>query len=194
MKTIYIMLTKTESVFCYLIKRYTHEPYAHVSLLFNDDFTCGYSFSRKKVRNPFIGGFKEEDYVKWVAAFPKTECQMYELTISDTQYTKLLDVLSPFLNEPTKYKYNILGVIGRLFHIKIEPKHSYFCSQFVSYILSKADIIHFDKKPILTTAKDFRTHSDLNLIYEGFLNALLDDPQGLVSSYITQQEELYNVV
>lgn len=180
MKTIYIMLTKTESIFCYLIKKYTREPYAHVSLLFTDDFTHGYSFSRKKIRNPFIGGFRCENYIKWVAAFPKTECQMYRLTISDVQYEKLTSLLSEFCLEEEKYKYNILGVIGRLFNIKIQPKHSYFCSQFVSYILSEAGILEFNKEPILTTAKDFRTHSDLNLIYEGFLNTLLGDPKGLI--------------
>lgn len=180
MKTIYIMLTKTDSVFCHLINQYTHEPYAHVSLLFSDDFTYGYSFSRKKIRNPFIGGFMREDYLKWVVAFPNTQCQMYQLNVSDAHYEKLIQILSRFCLEQEKYKYNILGVIGRLFNLKIEPKYSYFCSQFVSYILSEAGILKFDQEPILTTAKDFRTHPNLELIYEGFLTDLLANPIGLV--------------
>ena len=180
MKTIYIMLTSTESVFCHLIKQYTPEPYAHVSLLFSQDFNYGYSFSRKKIRNPFIGGFMREDYINWVAAFPKTQCQIYQLDISKVQYEKLIAILSNFFIEQEKYKYNILGVVGRLFNLKIEPDYSYFCSQFVSYILSEAGVLTFEQEPILTTAKDFRIHPDLQLIYEGFLDRLLDDPEGLV--------------
>lgn len=180
MKTIYIMLTSTDSVFCHLIKHYTHEPYAHVSLLFSQDFNYGYSFSRKKISNPFIGGFMREDYVKWIAAFPGTQCQIYQLNISNPQYEKLTSLLSQFCMEQEKYKYNILGVVGRLFNLKIEPNYSYFCSQFVSYILSEAGILKFEQEPILTSAKDFRIHPDLQLIYEGYLNQLLDNPKDLV--------------
>lgn len=180
MKTIYIMLTSTNSVFCHLIKYYTKEPYAHVSLLLSHDFNYGYSFSRKKIHNPFIGGFMREDYVKWVGAFPKTQCQIYQCHISDLQYQKLTTLLSKFCREQEKYKYNIAGVIGRLFNLKIEPDDHYFCSQFVSYILSASNILKFEQEPILTTAKDFRTHPDLQLIYEGYLNDFLSDPEALI--------------
>lgn len=177
MKKLYIMLTKTDSVFCSLIKSYTREPYAHVSILFSDDFKFGYSFSRKNIKNPFIGGFMKEDYIKWTKQFPHTECQMYELEISDEKYNVLYDKMQVYYTERKKYKYNVLGVIGYLFGVKIEPKNRYFCSQFASYILEETDILHFEKEPILTTAGDFRRRDDLRLIYEGNLRKLLEHPK-----------------
>lgn len=176
MKTIYIMLTKTESVFCSLITSYTREPYAHVSLLFTDDFSNGYSFSRKKIHNPFIGGFMNEDYTRWVHAFPRTECLMYTLEVSDESYQSLGKQIESFMAEQDKYTYNTLGVIGYLFNTKIQPKNSYFCSHFVSYILREAGALYFDKDPFFTLAGDFRKHPDLKLIYEGPLNQLVANP------------------
>ena len=176
MKTIYIMLSKTESVFCSLITSYTREPYAHVSLLFDDDFSNGYSFSRKKIRNPFIGGFMNENYARWVEAFPATECLIYTLNVTDESYALLKHQVKCFKYNQQKYKYNILGVIGYMFNIKLQPKNSYFCSHFVSYILRESKALYFDKDPFFTTAGDFRRHPDLHLIYGGYLNKLVDNP------------------
>lgn len=176
MKTIYIMLTKTESVFCSLITSYTREPYAHVSLLFTDDFSNGYSFSRKKIHNPFIGGFMNENYPRWVAAFPQTECLMYTLDVTDESYNMLRSQIAAFMAEQDKYTYNTLGVISYMFNIKIHPKNSYFCSHFAAHILRETGALYFDKDPFFTTAGDFRKHPDLHLIYEGYLNKLVDNP------------------
>ncbi|MEG0014909.1 MAG: hypothetical protein RR324_05725 [Cellulosilyticaceae bacterium] len=176
MKKLYIMLTKTESVFCTLIKSYTREPYAHVSILFSNDFKFGYSFSRRNIKNPFIGGFMREDYIKWTDQFPQTECQVYELETTDEKYTMLYNRMQEYYAEKEKYKYNFVGVIGYLFKLKIEPKNRYFCSQFATYILGETDILHLDKEPICTTAGDFKKHKDLSLIYEGNLRELVDHP------------------
>lgn len=176
MKKLYIMLTKTESVFCTLIKSYTREPYAHVSILFSNDFKFGYSFSRRNIKNPFIGGFMREDYIKWTDQFPQTECQIYESEVSDEKYTLLYDKMQAYYSEKEKYGYNFIGVVGYLFKLKIEPKNKYFCSQFASYILDETDILHLGKEPICTTAGDFREHQDLTLIYEGNLRKLLEHP------------------
>lgn len=173
MKKVYIMLSKTDTIFCSLIQRYTKEPYAHVSLLFSDDFKFGYSFSRKKVKNPFLGGLMKEDYFKWVEAFPETDCLMYELEITSKQHQALITIVDRFYSKQQQYKYNLPGVIGNLFHIKIAPKNRYFCSQFVSTVLEEAGILSFDKDPLFVTAIDFKNHPRLNLIYEGSLMALL---------------------
>lgn len=176
MKKIYIMLSKTESVFCALINSYTKEPYAHVSLIFSDDFKSGYSFSRKNIHNPFFGGFMIENYVRWVKKFPLTECRMYELYIPEENYTRILNKLAEFELEKEKYKYNLVGVLGYMFNIKIQPKYRYFCSQFVSYILQETQTLDFGKEPICTTAIDFKNHPQLALIYEGYLNQLIANP------------------
>ena len=175
MKKIYIMLSKTNTILCSLIQSYTKEPYAHVSLLFDDNFLFGYSFSRKKVHNPFLGGFMKEDYIKWVAAFPETECLIYQLKIKDTQWNHIHQKVLSFYAHKEKYRYNRLGLLTYMMGIHIKPKDRYFCSQFVSYILQDANALSFNKAPEFTTAKDFKNHPALSLIYEGNLKALLHE-------------------
>lgn len=178
MQKIYIMLSKTNTIFCSLIQTYTKEPYAHVSLLFSDDYLYGYSFSRKKVNNPFIGGLMKEDYFRWVAAFPETECLMYSMEVTDAQYHALYSLTLDYYQDKNRYKYHLLGVIGHLFKIKVPLKNRYFCSQFVATLLRDTDILHFDKDPLFMTALDFKDHPRLDLIYEGNLMSLLHQIHG----------------
>lgn len=176
MKTLYIMLTKNNTLFCKLITTFSRHPYAHVSLLFSDNFTEGFSFSRKNINNPLIGGFKLENYPLWVAKFPTTYCQIYTLEVSDSIYQNLHNTIHNLYNEKDKYTYNLVGVIGRTLHLRIAPENSYFCSQFVAYILGETDTLHFDKPHICVTPEDFATHPSLSLTYEGPLSDLLSDP------------------
>lgn len=186
MKTLYIMLTRNQTLFCKLITLYTHQPFAHVSLLFDNDFKYGFSFSRKNINNPFIGGFKKEDYPEWVKKFPSTSCRVYTLTVNDEVYDQLYDDVQRLYEQKDLYTYNILGVIGRCFKLRIEPKNSYFCSQFVSYLLTTHNILSFDKDPICTTAGDFIDHPSLTLLYEGSLAHLVNAPTVLVPTAIKQ--------
>lgn len=184
MKTLYIMLTKNQTVFCKLITSYTKQPFAHVSLLFDSSFVEGYSFARKNIDNPFIGGFKKENYPLWVAKFPSTYCRIYTLEVEDSVYTNLLDHIHTLQLNKEDYTYNIAGVVGRCFKLRIKPKNSYFCSQFVSYMLITHGALAFDKDPICITAGDFMTHPALNFVYEGYLNKLIASPSLITSSLL----------
>ena len=62
---VYILLTDTGSLLTKLIKLYTKKPYNHASISFDFELSEVYSFGRKKVENPFHGGFvKEKIYRK----------------------------------------------------------------------------------------------------------------------------------
>jgi hypothetical protein len=52
----------------------------------------------------------------------------------------------------------------------VEREYNYFCSQFVYYVLSKAGVKLFDKKPGLARPEDFRVWDEPEVIYEGKLN------------------------
>ncbi|OON95620.1 MAG: hypothetical protein ATN36_08030 [Epulopiscium sp. Nele67-Bin005] len=175
MKTIYILLTRTDTVFSKVITRFSHEPFAHTSLLFDENFASGYSFSRKKLNNPFIGGLVCEDYPKWTGAFPNTFCRVYKLHTTDEKFEHLQQILEKWFAQQDIYGYNLRGVVGRLFNIDLEPKNKFFCTQFISTVLMEADILHFDTPPIQVIVRDFKNHPDLTLIYEGYLTSLLQE-------------------
>lgn len=60
MNIVHILLTNTKSMLSRSIQLFTNDPYNHVSLVLNDDFTEIYSFGRLKKENPVNGGFVNE--------------------------------------------------------------------------------------------------------------------------------------
>lgn len=190
LKDLYIMLTRNETLFCKLITLYTGQTYAHSSLLFAEDFTQGYSFSRKYINNPFIGGFMLETYEPWLKKFPHSKCCVYKLQVTQEQYDEVYKMVHSFYEEREKYTYNILGVVGRVFNLEISPENSYFCSQFLAYVLQESGVLDLGKKPICVTPSDFVGHPDLTLIYEGSLSRLIKDPSLATNPYLNVTREL----
>lgn len=170
--TIYILLSHSGSLPSKLIRMYTREPYSHVSIALDLDLNELYSFGRLKPSNPILGGFVREDIVYGTfGRFPKTQCAVYSLTVTQQQYHSLRAELNNFVKNSTKYRYNFLGLIGVMFHIPIQRNNRYFCSQFVATLLRNSGIDVFMKDPTLVCPRDFRNCEKLTLIYEGSLSS-----------------------
>ena len=60
-KMIFLVVSDTGTILTRLIKAYTKTPYNHASISFDAELSEVYSFGRKTVYNPFIGGFVKED-------------------------------------------------------------------------------------------------------------------------------------
>lgn len=59
--SVYIVLSKTQTLPSRVIKLWTREPYAHTSLAMDVELKEMYSFARKHLHNPFDCGFINED-------------------------------------------------------------------------------------------------------------------------------------
>lgn len=168
MKKIYIILSHSGTFPSKIIKLFTHYKYSHVSLALNSKLNKMYSFGRKKVNNPFDGGFvieskKGEFYKK----FNKTKCIILEFEITNQQYRKLLKLIKLYKLNVDIYRYDIIGLIPRLFNFKIKRKNYNMCSEFVAELLEQSDIYKFKSeivKPI-----DFMNIPNKKIIYQGKL-------------------------
>ncbi len=170
-KKIYILLTYSGSLLSKAIKMYTKEPYSHVSLSLDEDLNQLYSFGRKRPRNPLYAGFVREDVIEGTYAyFPKTRCAFYSLDVDEETYKMIKEEIKAFESRKDIYGYNFLGLIGFMLNKPIDRNNKYFCSQFVSELLSNSGINIIDKPAALTQPRDFRTCNDLELVYEGELN------------------------
>lgn len=169
-RCVYIMVSKTSTLPSHVIKMWTREPYAHTSLAMDIELNEMYSFARKKLKNPFNCGFISEDITTGVFGRDKgTRCRIMRLWVTDSQHKKINKTLEKFKENKSFYRYNYLGIFGVVFNKAVEREYNYFCSQFVYYVLTKAGIKLFDKKPGLVRPEDFRTCRELELIYEGRL-------------------------
>ena len=169
---IYILLTYSGSVLSRVINKKTQEPYSHVSIAFDEGLKELYSFGRLRPRNPIYAGFVKEDIANGTyARFPETTCAVYSLEINEKQYKRLMMEIERFILSDHRYRYNFIGLVGALVNYPIERKYNYFCSQFVSSLLTNSGIKLISKEAGLTAPRDFRECDELNLIYEGNLQS-----------------------
>lgn len=168
MKKIYIILSHSGSFPSFIIKNFTRCKYSHVAISLDKSIDKMYTFGRKKVNNPFVGGFiiestKSEFYQK----FKKTKCLIYALNISNDSYVKLEKILCAFEKNSSKYRYDIIGLLFKGINVKVVRKNYYVCTDFLSYILKECDIYTFKKKVL--RPKDFVDIPNQEFIYKGLL-------------------------
>lgn len=170
MKEIYIILTHTGTTLSKIIKSYTKDEFSHVSISLDVKLENMYSFGRLKPYNPFIGGFVHEYINKGTyKRFYNTKAKMYSLEVDELQYDKLKRIINDIEieNEKERYKFNILGLLAVGFNKKISIKRSFYCAEFVKYVMEKSGInINL---PDIIKPEDFKKIDGLKLIYDGLL-------------------------
>jgi len=168
---IYILLTQTTSVLTKVIKFCTKTPYNHASLAFDERLEYTYSFGRIKPNDPLIGGFAHERLDAGV--FKDATCQLLSLDVTPEQYRKMRQRVADIEANQIKYKFNFIGLFGARFNFKVDRKHAYFCSQFVSKVLQEVGLFPEDFPPHLVKPSDLAEHINLRIEYQGMLSEYL---------------------
>lgn len=170
MKSVYIVLMHTNTFPSKIIKFFTHFPYTHVGISLDIDCSDIYSFGRKKITSFLHGGFTiEKRNGPFFQKFYRTNCQIYEIKVHEQEYFKLKKLLQNMKEKENLYKYDILGLVLRYFHLPYFRNNRYVCSYFVADILKNANILEFTKETYFVRPQDFSNMSGLHKIYEGKL-------------------------
>lgn len=173
MKSIYLVMTATGTWFSKCIGLYTREKYNHASICLDSGINEFYSFGRKIVWFPLVGGFVIEHKDKGLfKAFGNTMCAIYRLDIENAKYYALKKSIGLFIKNRRMYGYNILGLLGVMLNIPMKRKNKFFCTQFVATVLQNSNIHDFGKDPSLVTPQDLYGISGLVPVYEGRLSDL----------------------
>ena len=141
MKKIYIVLTHTGTMLSRIIKYYTKDEFSHVSISLDQDLKQMYSFGRLNPYNPFWGGFVHERINSGTfKRFSNTRAKIYSLEVNDEQYEKLKYTILYIKRLRKSYTFNILGLFAVGFNIRVRSNKSFYCAEFVKYVLDKAKI------------------------------------------------------
>lgn len=168
---IYIVLTRTHTIPARLIRLFTRKPYSHTSLALDLELKEMYSFARRHIYNPFDSGFVLEDIETGVFGRDKNVyCSVYAVPVTEEQYMIVRKELKHFIENSELYNYNYMGLVGVLFGKNISKDYNYFCSQFVSYVLSRSGIELFKKEDGLIQPYDFHVQLQEQRIYRGKLS------------------------
>lgn len=164
----YILLTDTGTLFTKFIRLYTHQPYNHASIAFTSDLSEIYSFGRKHTRNPFVGGFVEENIA--TGLLKKADCALYSFDITQEQLEQMELYIEQIKAEKEYYHYNFIGLFGFLINKPIKRDHVFFCSQFVASVLAECEFNTFEKPLSLVAPQDLKEIPTLQLEFQGKLS------------------------
>lgn len=170
-KNIYIMLSQTNTGCSRILQFFTRAPYNHASIALDESLNFLYSFARQNLYIPLIAGFVEEDINSGIYKIhDNTLCEIYRLSITKEQYEILERSIQKFKENEDKYRYNFAGLVAMLFNIPFERQYHYVCSQFVAYVLHEAKAVELEKHFTLMRPYDFKSLSNLDLVYSGKLS------------------------
>lgn len=168
MKKIYIIQMSTKTIPARLISLFTMSKYSHVAISLNKNCDVTYSFGRRNIYSILNSGFVvEHKNGKFFKKFNDTKCRIYELNVTDKQYSDLVKIIKHMEKYSKNYNYDYLGIILRYLKIPVSFKNKYVCSYFVAELLKEAHIYDFEKQTFFVRPKDFSKFDGFHLIYTG---------------------------
>lgn len=168
MKTIYVVITYTGTILSKIIKMYTKSEFSHVSISMDLDLQQMYSFGRLNPYNPIIGGFVHEYINKGTfKRFYKTKAKICALQVTDEQYKNMQEIINKIEREKDNYTFNVIGLFAAGFHKKIGKEHSFYCAEFVKYVIEESGVDL--NLPEIIKPEDFKHVQEFETIYTGLL-------------------------
>lgn len=167
---VYIILSKTGTILSHMIQAATGEPTPHCSLSLDRELYRMYSFGRRNAYDLFNAGLVHERPDKNVfGRLTNTKCTIYELEVTPHQFLIIRNTMKEFWKNKEKYHFNFPGIIFAW--VKYYPliPDSFYCSQYVAYVLQKAGISFSDKNFLAVRSEDFRNSPLVKEIYRGKL-------------------------
>lgn len=174
MKTIYILLTKSDTILSKVVHFVTADAYTHVSISFEESLQPLYSSSRKNGHTMFPAGPCMEQFHKgYYRKHPFIPCALYELKVSDEVYDMAKQEVQQIIMHSYSYHFNVIGLMFCQMNIPFHRKGYFFCSQFVGEILSRSRAINLPKDTSLMRPSDYMTLPELVCRFRGRLQELL---------------------
>ena len=172
-KSIYILLTRSETWFSRLIHLATADRYTHASIGLDGPSGPFYSFARKYARFALPAGLVVEE-MNAGAQTKRREipCCLYELKVPAPVYERLHSRLSCMYAKREQYHYNLLGALSCYFNYPLPRENHYFCSQFAASLLESCGAVELGKNPDLIRPADFCQMKQFRPVYQGELGSL----------------------
>jgi hypothetical protein len=156
-KKIYILLTKHKNLTALLLRFFTWNEYTHSSIALERD-GAHYSF------NPVRGFTIERPIGK---KRRETPCRLYCVEVGERTYEEIEARIKWFVDNPDEYKFNYVGLVFSILRIPVGIGNRYFCSQFVSDLLTSSEATALRKRPSRYFPRHFPKEDAFTLSFNG---------------------------
>ncbi len=175
-KTLYIMISRTDTGVGKLIRKLSRYPYNHVSLSLDPTFKTWVSFARYVQNVPLYGGFLVEPAERFLAKGGQVDVRIFRLELSEEQHRRL-DLLFSMASQPDgELLYNTFDILAAAVGGKLTVPNAYTCLGFACAVLELP----------FTTIKEMDEYLAPHLCYEGDLGNLVTDSGCRNDRYFTR--------
>lgn len=168
MPCVYILLTRTDTLFARLLHGMGGSRYTHASLALDRDLGRMYSFARRY--EPFMlpGGFIRENIHAGVfGRCGGADSLLLELPVSRATYEAIERQMTVMASAGSCWDYDVLGLALAGLGIPHVRPGKYFCSQFVADVLERTGALTLPCHPSLIRPEDFARMPGFRVVYRG---------------------------
>ena len=156
MPNVYLLLSRTDTLFARAMHGLTGNRYTHVSLALDRALEQMYSFARRYEIAPLPAGFIRENLYDGVYGRSGTaDSLVLELPVSQKAYDRIARRLEKMERRQLDYGYDVLGLALAWLGIAHQRRNKFVCSQFVAQTLQKAGALELPDHPSLVRPEDF---------------------------------------
>lgn len=195
MKNIYIVFSTTPYKIGKFIRFFTKERFNHISVSFDRNLDCAYTFARRYASAPFFGGLVKDSGTRYFYKNRCSEIAVCRIEVAAETYTAMQNTCAAMHKE--EYLYNYFSVAGYIFKRRIFINQAFTCVEFAAYILSFADA-RINKSSFYTIDGLFDIYRD-RVIYSGIpYFAKTDDnygmKRGMIKSFADTAASIFNLI
>lgn len=139
MKNIYVMVSRTNTKFGKLIRRFTGCYYNHAAIAFDSELRQLYSFARRARDLPLSAGLVQETPLMYTLGHSDSEIVLYRIPVTEEQFTVARRTVLLMLRDG-RYIYNVLSAFTYPFIQGLPAYKAQTCSEFTAGILRIAGI------------------------------------------------------
>jgi hypothetical protein len=167
-RTLSVLLTQNTDTISKLFNVITAGVYTHASIGIEEWENEFFSFVTK-------GGFRiERPIVNRKAKREHILCALYRLDVPYEVYEDIKHRLQAFSDQKNQYHFSFWGAFLCLMRIPHRFNNRYFCSQFVSELITSTGAAHLSKQPSLYLPDDFKFEPQFRLCFQGTLAGLAE--------------------
>ncbi len=132
---LYVVLSATPTRTGAFIRRYTRNPFNHISISFDSKLEPLYSFARHFYSTPFYGGFVKESLCRYHLKGSAAHLRVFRIPVSQEQLDQLNRHIDYMLSRQDQYLYNHISALAVPFKKTVKAPDSYTCVEFCVEIL-----------------------------------------------------------
>ena len=136
-RSLYIMVSQTDTGIARLIRSVTHYPYNHVSLTLDPDFENWYSFARYVQDAPLYGGFIRETPARLLGRNGLTQVRIFRVDIPERAAAELEALLPLAGRQDSGLIYNHFDAAASAIGGRVSVPGCHTCLSFACSVLDR---------------------------------------------------------